>query len=62
MADKIRVTVVFEYEPESRDYPDCKSLEDMVALDEEHNHFITYPEAYHDAITSVSYEGIPAHA
>ncbi|MFD8088944.1 hypothetical protein [Streptomyces malaysiensis] len=58
MADTIRVTVVFEYEPFKDNYPDCSSVEDMARLDESINNWVEYPETYDDDLVSVTYEAI----
>ncbi|MFE9455952.1 hypothetical protein OH797_32040 [Streptomyces anulatus] len=59
MADKIRVTVVFEYEPDADNYGDhAESLEAMAKLDEDVNNWVDYPDAYEDDLVSVTYEAV----
>ncbi|MFE4513792.1 hypothetical protein ACFRMQ_06275 [Kitasatospora sp. NPDC056783] len=58
MADKIRVTVVYEYTPDMEDYPGCGDVHAAARLDADENDIRHYPEAYDDDIVSVVYEGI----
>ncbi|MDX3206037.1 hypothetical protein [Streptomyces scabiei] len=59
MADIIRVTVVFEYEPEVENYGEhAHSLESMARLDEDVNNWVDYPDAYEDDLVSVTYEAV----
>ncbi|MFF1908649.1 hypothetical protein [Kitasatospora sp. NPDC058218] len=58
MADKIRVTVVYEYEPDMKDYPGCEDVHAAARLDAGENDIRHYPEAYDGDIVSVVYEGI----
>lgn len=56
--EKIRVSVVFEYEPNLDDYPNCKTVADAARFDELENPFTECPEAYEDDIVKVTYEAI----
>ncbi|MEU3825199.1 hypothetical protein AB0F36_07715 [Streptomyces sp. NPDC029080] len=59
MPDIIRVTVVFEYEPDPDNYGDhSHSLEAMAKLDEDVNNWADYPDAYEDDLVSVTYEAV----
>ncbi|MEU1176527.1 hypothetical protein ABZ464_02560 [Streptomyces sp. NPDC005820] len=59
MADIIRVTVVFEYEPDAENYGDhAHSIEAMAKLDEDVNNWADYPDAYEDDLVSVTYEAV----
>lgn len=61
MVEKIRVTVVIEYEPDLSHYPGCSTVEQAAAFDELENPFFEYPDAYLDTtsdIKSVTYEAI----
>ncbi|MET8702704.1 hypothetical protein ABZW10_28160 [Kitasatospora sp. NPDC004723] len=58
MADKIRVTVVYEYEPDMKDYPGCEDVHAAALLDAEENDIRLFPEAYDDDIVSVTYLGL----
>ncbi|MET8164715.1 hypothetical protein ABZT34_10720 [Streptomyces sp. NPDC005329] len=59
MADIIRVTVVFEYEPIAENYGGhAHSLEAMAKLDEDVNNWVDYPDAYEDDLVSVTYEAV----
>ncbi|MGJ3559598.1 hypothetical protein ACR6C2_16625 [Streptomyces sp. INA 01156] len=62
MAEKIRVTVVVEYEPELEHYPGCKTVEDAAKFDEKENPFLDYPDAYllEEDVKSVTFEVVTA--
>jgi hypothetical protein len=59
---KVRVTVVMEYEPDLRDYPDCNTVAEAAALDERENPFFEYPDAYltEEDVVSITFEAVPA--
>ncbi|WP_149030426.1 hypothetical protein [Kitasatospora sp. MBT66] len=59
MADKIRVTVTYEYTPDMKDYPGCGDVHAAARLDADENDVRLFPEAYDEDIVSVRYEGIP---
>ncbi|MEV0475294.1 hypothetical protein [Streptomyces prunicolor] len=61
--EKIRVTVVIEYEPDLSNYPDCQTVAEAAAYDERENPFLDYPDAYlteDDEIVAVTFEAVPA--
>jgi hypothetical protein len=62
--EKIRLTVVIEYEADLDFYPDCKTMSEAAEFDERENPFEQYPDAYLDETTeikSVTYEAVPAN-
>jgi hypothetical protein len=60
--EKIRVTVVIEYEPEMDHYPDCPTVAEAAAYDERENPFFEYPDAYltEEDIVSITFEAVSA--
>ncbi|MFG3582593.1 hypothetical protein [Streptomyces sp. NPDC047990] len=62
MADKIRLTVVIEYEPDLSFYNDAKDVHDAAALDASLNPFEEFPDIYieNSVIVSTTFEGIPS--
>lgn len=60
MAEKIRVTVVVEYEPDLAHYPGCTTVAEAAAYDERENPFFTYPDAYllDEDIQSITFEAV----
>ncbi|MFD8594579.1 hypothetical protein ACFV1L_06220 [Kitasatospora sp. NPDC059646] len=60
MADRIRVTVVYEYKPNMKYYHGCNDVHEAAQLDAEICNIREFPEDYgSDEIVSVNYEGIP---
>ncbi|MFF4245256.1 hypothetical protein ACFYY2_12380 [Streptomyces sp. NPDC001822] len=60
MTEKIRVTVVMEYTPNLKHYPDEDSVAAAAEFDARENPFEEFPSAYLDDLVSVAYEVIPA--
>jgi hypothetical protein len=60
--EKIRVTVVIEYDPVMENYPDCKTVAEAAAYDERENPFWEYPDAYltEDDTVSITFEAVSA--
>ncbi|MGW2711413.1 hypothetical protein HKX69_05680 [Streptomyces argyrophyllae] len=60
MAEKIRLTVVIEYEPNLDHYPGCTTVAQAATFDELENPFTEYPDAYlNDSdIKSVTFEAV----
>ncbi|MER6102371.1 hypothetical protein ABT115_08580 [Streptomyces sp. NPDC001832] len=56
----VRVTVVMEYEPTFSNYPDCQSVAEAAAFDEQTSPFLMYPDVYliEDEIKSVTFEAV----
>jgi hypothetical protein len=56
--EKIRVTVVIEYEPDLGHYPGCTSVAQAATFDEVENPFIECPDVYltDSDIKSVAYQ------
>jgi hypothetical protein len=60
MSEKIRVTVVIEYEPDLDLYPGCTTVAQAATFDELENPFIECPDAYliDSDIKSVTFEAV----
>ncbi|MFF1450138.1 hypothetical protein ACFVYF_18665 [Streptomyces sp. NPDC058274] len=56
--EKVRVTVVIEYEPNLDHYEGCTTVAEAAAFDELENPFIAYPDAYLDDTKSVTFEAV----
>jgi len=57
--EKIRVTVVVEYEPDLDFYPGCTTVAEAAEFDERENAFLAYPDAYLNDAKSVTFEAVP---
>ncbi|MEU8948751.1 hypothetical protein [Streptomyces sp. NPDC048489] len=60
MADKIRLTVVIEYEPDLRDYHGCNDVHEAAELEARLNPFEEFADIYLDDVVSTTFEGIPS--
>lgn len=60
--EKVRVTVVIEYEPDLSHYDGCSTVAEAAAYDERENPFFEYPDAYltEEDVTSITFEAVPA--
>ncbi|MFJ8699429.1 hypothetical protein [Streptomyces ardesiacus] len=60
MAEKIRVTVVVEYEPNLDHYPGCSTVAEASAYDERENPFFSFPDAYltDEDTKSITFEAV----
>ncbi|MFF8629651.1 hypothetical protein [Streptomyces werraensis] len=60
MAEKVRVTVVIEYEPDLDHYPNCTTVAEAAEFDERENPFFTYPDAYltEEDTVSITFEAV----
>ena len=60
--EKVRVTVVMEYEPDMAHYPGCSTVAEAAAYDERENPFFEYPDAYltEEDVVSIAFEAVPA--